>query len=144
MKLSDAVRDARNSNNWGHLVSAVPFAAFLRLRMETQGDTLTCVLPAQDRLVGNPRLAALHGGATAGFMECAAVLFLLWHRESETMPKMVDFNIDYLRSAKVRDTRASMHMVKLGARVASIGVTAYQADPDKPIAVGYGNFLLMP
>jgi len=38
----------------------------------------------------------------------------------------------------------SNNMVKLGARVASIGVTAYQADPDKPIAVGHGNFLLMP
>ena len=144
MKLADVVRGARASNNWEQLVSAVPYAAFLRLRMEVQENRLTCILPAQDRLVGNPRLVALHGGATAGFMECAAVLFLLWHRESAAMPKMVDFNVDYLRSAKVQDTHATMHMVKLGVRVASIGVTAYQADPDKPIAVGHGNFLLMP
>jgi len=35
-----------------------------------------------------------------------------------------------------------MQMVKPGSRVANIRVTAYQADPEKPIAVGYGNFLL--
>ncbi|EXI90081.1 MAG: hypothetical protein AW11_01115 [Candidatus Accumulibacter regalis] len=142
MKLSDAVRAARENDDWDRLIQAIPFAVFLRVRMEVKGERLTCVLPGDDRLVGNPWLPALHGGATAGFMECAAILFLLWHRDSEAIPKTVDFTIDYLRSGKLQDTRATMQMVKLGSRVANIRVTAYQADPDKPIAVGYGNFLL--
>lgn len=142
MRLSDAVRDAREHDDWDRLIRAIPFAVFLRVRMEVQGDRLTCILPGQERLVGNQRLPALHGGATAGFMECAAILFLLWHRDSEAIPKTVDFTIDYLRSGKLRDTRATMQMVKLGSRVANIRVTAYQDDPEKPIAVGYGNFLL--
>ncbi|MBI5920971.1 MAG: PaaI family thioesterase [Betaproteobacteria bacterium] len=144
MTLCDAVRKARENNDWDCLIRAIPFSVFLRLRMEVHGDSLTCILPAQERLVGNPWLPALHGGATAGFMECAAILFLLWHRDSVAMPKTVDFTIDYLRSGKVQDTYATMQMVKLGARMANIRVTAYQANLDKPIAVGHGNFLLTP
>ena len=75
MKLSDAVRAARENDDWDRLIQAIPFAVFLRVRMEVKGERLTCVLPGDDRLVGNPWLPALHGGATAGFMECAAILF---------------------------------------------------------------------
>ena len=143
MSLSDVIRAARDTNDWERLVGTVPFAAYLRLRMDVKGDLLTCVLPAQDRLIGNPRLAAMHGGATAGFMECAAILFLLWHRDSATLPEAIDFNIDFLRSGKMLDTFANMHIVKIGARVANIRVAAWQSDPDKPIAIGNGNFLLV-
>lgn len=144
MSLSDEIRVARETQDWERLAGAVPFAAYLGLRMDVKGDLLTCVLPAQDRLIGNPLAAAMHGGATAGFMECAAILFLLWHRDSATLPESIDFNIDFLRRGKMLDTFANMHVVKIGARVANIRVAAWQSDPDKPIAIGNGNFLLTP
>ena len=144
MTLLESVRAAREANDWDRLVRVVPFAAFLQLRMDVKGDEFTCVLPAQERLVGNPWLPALHGGVTAGFMECAAILFLLWHRDSSAPPKTVDFGIDYLRTGKVQDTFANVHMVKFGARVANVRVTAWQSSPDHPIAVAHGNYLLAP
>lgn len=142
MSLADVLAVARETNDWSLLVKAIPFAAFLGMQMDIKGEKLTCVLPAHERLVGNVGLAALHGGATLGFMECAAILFLLWHKDSTTLPKAIDFNIDYLRSGKVRDTYADMHLVKFGTRVANVRVAAWQSDPERPIAVGNGNFLL--
>lgn len=144
MKFADIVRAAREANDWQRLIDATPFAIFLGLRMEVREEGTICVLPAQGRLVGNPVLQALHGGAVAGFMECAAILYLLWHRDSADLPKTVDFNVDYLRSGKLLDTRATVHVVKSGARVAHIRVEAWQSDPSRPIATGHGNFLLLP
>jgi len=144
MSLAEAVRAARGTRDWQRLVQALPFANFLQLRIDVRGELLTCVLPAQERLVGNRTLPALHGGATAGFMDCAAILFLLWRTDAVTLPKAIDFNIDFLRSAKVQETFAEMHLVKLGARVANVRVLAWQTEPEKPIAIGHGNFLLAP
>jgi acyl-coenzyme A thioesterase PaaI-like protein len=35
-------------------------------------------------------------------------------------------------------------MVKQGKRVAHLRVEAWQSSPDKPIAIGHGNFMLKP
>ncbi|MGB5103991.1 MAG: PaaI family thioesterase [Steroidobacteraceae bacterium] len=144
MKFADTIRAAREADDWSLLVAAIPFAAFLGLRIEVQDYGATCVLPAQGRLVGNPLLPALHGGAIAGFMECAAILYLLRHRDSADLPKTVDFSVDYLRSGKLLDTFAAVQVVKAGALVAHIRVEAWQTDPARPIATGHGNFLLQP
>lgn len=144
MTIADTIRAAREAKDWQRLVAATPFAVFLGLRVEAQDECITCVLPAQERLVGNPLLAALHGGAVAGFMECAAIFHLLWHRDSEDLPKLVDFSVDYLRTGKLLDTLAAVRVVRCGARVAHIRVDAWQTDPARPIATGHGNFLLQP
>ena len=60
------------------LVGGVPFIAFLGIRFDRRGDELTAVLPFRDDLIGNPMLPALHGGATAGFLETAAIVERAW------------------------------------------------------------------
>jgi hypothetical protein len=40
--------------------------------------------------------------------------------------------------------QADVHMVKQGQRIAHLRIVAWQASPDKPIALGHGNFLLAP
>jgi acyl-coenzyme A thioesterase PaaI-like protein len=35
-------------------------------------------------------------------------------------------------------------MVKQGQRVAHLRIEAWQSSPDKPIAIGHGNFMLKP
>jgi uncharacterized protein (TIGR00369 family) len=142
MKLSETIQIARANQDWGMLVEAIPFARFLGLRIDVKGDEFVCIMPFSPKLIGNPILPALHGGATGGFMECAGIFYLLWHVESIAVPKTIDFNVDYLRSGKSRDTFANVYMVKLGQRVVNIRVEAWQSSPDKQIAVGHGNFLL--
>src|SRR5699024_10791659 len=53
------------------LVAAVPYAAWLDIRVEPAVDACTYRLPFRADLVGNPRLPALHGGVVASFLELA-------------------------------------------------------------------------
>lgn len=142
MKIADLVTAARAEHDPQRLAQAIPFARFLGVKVEVRGEEFGCTLPFREALVGNPRLPALHGGATAGFVECAAILYLLWASKLSAIPKTIDFSIDYLRSGHPQDTYATVYMVKPGRRVASVRVEAWQASPDKPIAVAHCNFLM--
>ena len=135
MSLSDTVSAAKATRDGAPLIADIPFAQFLGMRLEF-------FLPTSPRLIGNPILPAMHGGAMAGFLESAAMLHLLWTNGSIGMPKLVDFRIDYLRSAKVLDTWAAVRPLRVGGRVANLRVEAWQESPDRIVAVGSGNFLL--
>ncbi len=60
------------------LVAAVPYATFLGVSFDRRGDELTATLRYDDKLIGNPMLPALHGGAIAAFMEVTAIIELSW------------------------------------------------------------------
>ena len=142
MKFADLLTNCRASSDFGPLVQSIPYANFLNLRLDIKGDEFTCILPFDQKLIGNPVLPALHGGATGGFLECAGLFYLLWKMDTKTLPKTIDFNIDYLRTGQPRDTFANVVMVKLGRRVANLRIEAWQSSPDKPIALGHCNFML--
>jgi acyl-coenzyme A thioesterase PaaI-like protein len=143
MKIPDILAGCRASNDWSALVQTIPFARFQNLRIDIKGEEFTCILPFDQKLIGNPVLPALHGGATGGFMECAGMFYLLWQmQDTQTLPKTIDFNIDYLRTGLPRDTYANVVMVKQGRRVANLRIEAWQSSPDKPIALGHCNFML--
>lgn len=138
----EIVSRCRAANDWSALVQTIPFARFLNLRIDVKGDAFTCILPYEQRLIGNPILPALHGGATGGFLECAGLFYLLLQTETRNLPKTIDLNIDYLRTGLPRDTYANVVMVKQGRRVANLRIEAWQSSPDKPIALGHCNFML--
>lgn len=142
MKFAEILTRCRASNDWAPLVECIPFARFLNLRIDVKGDAFTCILPFDQKLIGNPVLPALHGGATGGFLECAGLFYLLFQMETKTLPKTIDFNIDYLRTGLPQDTYANVVMVKQGRRVANLRIEAWQSSPDKPIALGHCNFML--
>lgn len=144
MNLHDTVTAARQSKDWSKLSNLIPFARFLNLRIEVKGDQFGCVLPFDPKLIGNPILPALHGGAIGGFLECAGMFYLVWHMDSRALPKTIDFNFDFLRSGRPEDVYANVVMVKQGQRVAHLRIEAWQSGPDKPIAIGHGNFMLKP
>ena len=60
------------------LAGGVPFVGFLGIVFDRRGDELTAVMPFDEALIGNPALPALHGGATAAFLETAALIELAW------------------------------------------------------------------
>jgi len=125
------------------LLAAMPFAQFLGLELEIREGELLCVLPADRRFLGNPVLNSLHGGATAGLVECAAILAILWRAPRAVVPRSIDFTIDFLSSGKPEPLLAHARLLKFGRRVASVHVTAWQANRDRPIGAGHGNFLLV-
>ena len=141
MILLDAARRARETGQPQLLVEAIPFASYLGLTLELRGDELVCTLPADRRFLGNPVLDSLHGGATAGLLECTATLALLWHKPREVVPRTIDFSIDFLLSGKMQPVYAHARLLKFGRRIANVHVDAWQTDRARPIGAGHGNFL---
>lgn len=138
------------------LVSAVPYINFLGVTFDRRGDELTAILPFKDELIGNPILPALHGGATAAFLEITAVIVLSWQKlwddiESgdvaadialPQLPKTIDFTVDYLRTGLPRDAYARARVNRSGRRYASVHVEAWQDNRQRLFAQATGHFLM--
>lgn len=141
------------------LVNAVPYAGFLGIRFERHGDELTGVLPYDDKLIGNPILPALHGGAIASFLEVTAIVELSWAMlwddleagrltpegmaaSLPRLPKTIDFTVDYLRTGLPRDGYARARVNRSGRRYASVHVEAWQDNRAKLFAQATGHFLM--
>lgn len=142
------------------LITGVPYIQFLGVEFERRGDELTSVLPFKEALIGNPLLPALHGGATAAFLEVTAIITLSWGTIWEDMesgaldvsdpdnvalprlPKTIDFTVDYLRSGLPRDAYARAQIVRSGRRYASVRVEAWQDNRSKLYAAATGHFVM--
>ena len=142
------------------LVQGVPYIQFLGIEFDRRGDELTAVMPFEDKLIGNPLLPALHGGATAAFLEVTAIIGLSWSMlwdEIENgaldpddlakgklprLPKTIDFTVDYLRSGLPRDAYARAQVTRSGRRYASVHVEAWQDNRARPFAQASGHFLM--
>ena len=142
------------------LVEGIPYARFLGIGFERRGDELTAILNFDEKLIGNPFLPALHGGATAAFLETTALVELGWQRVWEAvesgavdveslgpetlprMPKTIDFTVDYLRSGLPRDAYARARVNRSGRRYASVHVEAWQDNRDRLYAQATGHFLM--
>ncbi len=142
------------------LVGRVPYIRFLGVEFERHGDELTAVMHYDPKLIGNPILPAIHGGATASFLEIAAIIELSWSYlwddvESGSLdpatldepgtvklPKTIDFTIDYLRSGLPRDAYARARVNRSGRRYSSVHVEAWQDNRSRLYAQGTGHFLM--
>jgi uncharacterized protein (TIGR00369 family) len=142
MKLADIIADAHRTHDFATLVEAIPYARFLGISVIERDGDLIAQLAYDDKLIGNKMLPAIHGGVVGAFLETAAIMKLLWLRESVQVPKTITVTIDYLRSAGPHPTYARGIITKLGARVANVRAEAWQADPAKPVAAANVNFLL--
>jgi uncharacterized protein (TIGR00369 family) len=129
------------------VLAAIPYARFLNVGIERVDGGLECVLPFRDEIIGNARLPAVHGGVIGAFLELTALLRLIDDQgtqrvPNQRVPKPITFSIDYLRSAGPHPTRARAEIFKLGRRIATVHVVAWQDDRSRPVASGNGKFLL--
>jgi len=142
------------------MAGAVPYAQFLGVAFERKGDELTARLAFDERLIGNPLLPALHGGAIGAFLEIAAIMEIAWAGVWERMegggpaaeaieagafpplPKTIDFTLDYLRTGLPRDAYARARVNRMGRRYASVHVEAWQDNRARLFAQATGHFLM--
>ncbi len=123
------------------LAALMPYAAFIGLQAGTDSHGNRCyALPYTPELIGNVFLPALHGGLIGGFMESCAALYLHEQARLSELPKMVDFSLDYLRSAKAETAYARCILTRQGSRITNIAVEAWQRDSSKPFAVARCHF----
>ncbi|AFU97550.1 PaaI family thioesterase [Simiduia agarivorans] len=139
---AETVIRARDTGDSRLITQAIPYARMLGLTPAPADSGADFLVPAKRSNVGNPTLPALHGGAIGGFMELSAGVHLLMHMDTLKYPKIVDFSIDYVRAGKLLDTWISCEIVRQGRRLVNMGMVAWQADPEQPIAKARAHFLL--
>ncbi len=120
----------------------IPYAKLLGIQAVEFDGKPKFFLPFAEHNIGNVLLPAIHGGVIGGFLENAAVLHLMWAQESNEIPRIVDFSIDFLRSARALDLHARCDIVRQGKRVANVLMTAWQEDESQPVATARAHFLL--
>ena len=124
------------------LLDRLPYARFLGLTSEQDGDDLIVTMPFADRLIGNPMLPALHGGATAALLELTAVAQAALSYPRLRLPRPINVTVAYLRSGRPADVHARARISKAGRRVAHVLVEAWQDDETQPIASLTAHFLV--
>ncbi len=123
-------------------LARAPYVRFLGMRAEVAGDEMTAIMPFQEKLVGNPFIPALHGGAIGGFLEMTALAQLALVEPHGLFPKTIGVTVEYLRPGRPVDTYARAELRKIGRRVANVHVEAWQDERGRPIAALRGHFLL--
>ena len=144
MKWLAELRASGRGQDMQALLTHIPYAQFLGVEVEVQGNEVIAVLPFADHLVGNTTLPAVHGGAVGALLEMTAVLQLLHDTACETLPKTVDVSFYYLRSVRAMTTYGRAIVTRQGRRVANVRSELWQEDRNKPVAVSHGHYLLKP
>ncbi|MFN8543773.1 MAG: PaaI family thioesterase [Candidatus Binatia bacterium] len=124
------------------LLAGIPYARFVGITAREDADGALTLMTFRDALVGNRRLPAIHGGVVGAFLEMAAIIELVHEMGGDRIPKPVNFNVNFLRTAGPKNCVARGEVVKLGKRIAHVRVVGWQDDPRRPFASGYGSFLV--
>jgi uncharacterized protein (TIGR00369 family) len=121
-----------------------PYAEFLGLSIDPDDpDGRRLVMPFGDDVLGRPGF--LHGGAIGGLMEMAAIVALTHALEGEGggRIKPINVTVDFMRGGRDKPTFAKGIVARLGTRVANVEATAWQDDPERPIAAARMNYLIV-
>ena len=126
-------------------VTLPPYAGLLGIVLEPAAsptDSPVLRMDFADGLAGRP--GNLHGGAIAGLLDMAAHAALV-HELAQTGKaprfKPIGITIDYVRGGKHRPTFARGKVTKVGSRVATVMVEAWQEE-GKQIAAARLHMLL--
>jgi len=140
--LADVLQHEPSAETLQLWLKKVPYAVFLDIRAELRDGEILFILPESRKLIGNPSLPALHGGVVGAFMEQAGAFHLIAKMEKPVLPKIIDFSLDYLRPARLRETYAQCKLTRQGRQIANVTVTAWQEHVEQPNAIARAHFLL--
>ncbi len=123
-----------------------PYADLLGISISDSpenGEPPTLSMPFHDGLAGRPGM--LHGGAIAGLLDMAANAALtasLRAGGQASRFKPIGMTIDYVRAGKEKPTLARGRVTRIGRRVATVIVEAWQDDDSRHIAAARIHMLL--
>ena len=120
----------------------MPYAAFLGMSLSVGPDGLETSTPSRSELIGNTNLPALHGGVVGSLLDITGMLTLVFLKALDQSPRLIDMDIDYLRSGRAQSTHGRAEIVRGGRRMANVRAVLWQDDPERPIAIGRLQFLL--
>jgi uncharacterized protein (TIGR00369 family) len=127
------------------MATTVPQAAALGFRFVSAGDGRGSIeVPWREDLVGDPETQVIAGGVVTSLLDHTCGLAIT--SAAGTVPfstATLDLRIDYMRPAAPRaGVIAEAHCYKLTRSIAFVRASAWDADPDDPIATAQGAFVL--
>lgn len=126
------------------MIRLPPYAEVLGLVVEASDDGApVLMMPFATDVLGRPGF--LHGGAISGLMEMAAIVALdgALAEEGGGAIKPINVTVDFMRGGRDKETRSRGVVTRLGTRVANVEATAWQDDPERPIAAARMNYLIV-
>jgi len=140
--LSELLKRPPDADTLALWLDKIPYAVYLGIKAEIRDGDIRFVLPGDRKLIGNPTLPAIHGGVIGAFMEQAAAFHLVAKMENPVLPRIINFSLDYLRPARLRDTFARCLLTRQGRQIANVSITAWQEEFDTPVAIARAHFLV--
>ena len=142
--MAGSIRDIKGRGDFARLNREIPYAGFIHMDVEMEGERPLTVLRKDASNIGNPFVPMIHGGAVGALLEHAALVQIFFELELviERPPKIVNISIDYLRPCLLEDTFARGVIIRQGRRVANVRVDAWQSNRDKLVAAAHAHFLL--
>ena len=124
----------KQSHIFQERIKSIPYIKAMGMEFHHDENTLIGTMHHRDHFTGDFSVNALHGGVLAGFLETTGALQLLHSKYSDDLPRIININIDYLRSAKINQTTyARADIIKQGRRIATVSAFAWQDQETKEI-----------
>jgi uncharacterized protein (TIGR00369 family) len=111
----------------------------------TQFDSDIAILkvPYRPELVGDPDTGVIAGGVVTTLLDHACGQAVMAALATPTVIATLDLRIDYMRPAEPGlDIMCRAHCYKLTRSVAFVRATAYDRDPEDPVATAQAAFML--
>ena len=125
-------------------IEAIPHSRVLGMTVTNVGPGRAEIeMPYQESLIGDPSTGVIHGGAVSALMDTCGGAAVMAHPSGALGTATLDLRIDYMRPATPGDAiRAVADCYHVTRSVAFVRATAFDADPDRPVATATGAFTL--
>lgn len=120
------------------------FAAIGGEMLETGNGAARARVPYGQHLVGDPDSGVVHGGVITAVLDHACGAAVMSALRAPMPIATLDLRIDYMKpAAPEADIFVETRCVKVTHEIAFVRGSAYQADPEAPIALCTGAFMLI-
>jgi len=142
MSMLEDIQSLKEKGDFAALSRLIPYTQVLGLECAVEDGLMQTRLAYKESNIGNYQMAVIHGGVVAALLEHAAIFQLFFEMDIQTIPRIINISVDYLRPCRALDTYASAILVKQGKKIANVRVQAWQTDQTRPVAAAHTHFLL--
>ncbi|MEM8631077.1 MAG: PaaI family thioesterase [Pseudomonadota bacterium] len=123
-------------------IEALPHSKALGMVVLEMGEGVAEIeLPYDPRLIGDPNRGVIAGGAVSTLMDTCGGAAVMTHPTGAMATATLDLRVDYMRAATPGQAiRARAECYHVTRNVAFVRATAWDDDPDRPVAAVNGAF----
>lgn len=127
----------------GGFFNAIPHSRELGLEVVDMGPGWGVLkVPYRPELIGNPKTGVLHGGVVTSLIDSTCGLAVFCRLPRMEAIATLDLRLDFLKPAVIgEDLFARAECYRLTRQIAFVRATAYQRDPEDPVATSVAAFM---